>query len=94
MAVVTSFSHQTYQVLLCVIEAGIEIVGVLSEQAGHSLDDSRVQYGVVFIHRFDDADHSQNVVNRLLEQIGFALQPVLIAILDAILGRKMTIPIG
>ena len=80
--------------MLCVIEAGVEIVGVLSEQAGHSLDDSRVQYGVVFIHRFNDADQSQNVVNRLLEQIRLALQPVLIAILDAILGRKMTIPIG
>ena len=80
--------------MLCVIEAGVEIVGVLSEQAGYSLDDSRVQYGVVFIHRFNDADQSQNVVNRLLEQIGLALEPVLIAILDAILGRKMTIPIG
>ena len=80
--------------MLCVIEAGVEIVGVLSEQAGHPLDDSRVQYGVVFIHHFGDAGHSQNVVNRLLEQIGLALQPVLIAILDAILGRKMTIPIG
>ena len=66
--------------MLCVIEAGVEIVGVLSEQAGHSLDDSRVQYGVVFIHRFNDADQSQNSVNRLLEQIGLALEPVLIAI--------------
>ena len=66
--------------MLCVIEAGVEIVGVLSEQAGHPLDDSRVQYGVVFIHRFNDADQSQNVVNRLLEQIGLALEPVLIAI--------------
>jgi len=66
--------------LLCVIEAGVEIVGVLSEQAGHPLDDSRVQYGVVFIHRFNDAEQSQNVVNRLLEQIGLALEPVLIAI--------------
>ena len=66
--------------MLCVIEAGVEIVGVLSEQAGHSLDDSRVQYGVVFIHRFNDAEQSQNVVNRLLEQIGLALEPVLIAI--------------
>ena len=66
--------------MLCVIEAGVEIVGVLSEQAGHSLDDSRVQYGVVFIHRFNDADQSQNVANRLLEQIGLALEPVLIAI--------------
>ena len=66
--------------MLCVIEAGVEIVGVLSDQAGHSLDDSRVQYGVVFIHRFNDADQSQNVVNRLLEQIGLALEPVLIAI--------------
>ena len=66
--------------MLCVIEAGVEIVGVLSEQAGHSLDDSRVQYGVVFIHRFNDADQSQNVVNQLLEQIGVALEPVLIAI--------------
>jgi len=35
---------------------------------------------VAFIHRFDDADQSQNVVNRLLEQIGLALEPVLIAI--------------
>ncbi len=66
--------------MLWIIEAGVEIVGVLSEQAGHSLDDSRVQYGVVFIHRFNDADQSQNVVNRLLEQIGLALEPVLIAI--------------
>ena len=66
--------------MLCVIEAGVEIVGVLSEQAVHSFDDSRVQYGVVFIHRFNDADQSQNVVNRLLEQIGLALEPVLIAI--------------
>ena len=66
--------------MLCVIEAGVEIVGVLSEQAGHPLDDSRVQYGVVFIHRFNDAEQSQNVVNRLLEQIGLALEPVLIAI--------------
>tara|TARA_B100000678_G_C18011877_1_gene423097 strand:- start:249 stop:449 length:201 start_codon:yes stop_codon:yes gene_type:complete len=66
--------------LLWIIEAGVEIVGVLSEQAGHSLDDSRVQYGVVFIHRFNDADQSQNVANRLLEQIGLALEPVLIAI--------------
>ena len=66
--------------MLCVIEAGVEIVGVLSEQAGHSLDDSRVQYDVVFIRRFNDAGQSQNVVNRLLEQIGLALEPVLIAI--------------
>ena len=66
--------------MLWIIEAGVEIVGVLSEQAGHSLDDSRVQYGVVFIHRFNDADQSQNSVNRLLEQIGLALEPVLIAI--------------
>jgi hypothetical protein len=66
--------------LLCVIEAGVEIVGVLSEQAGHSLDDSRVQDRVAFIHRFGDADQSQNVVNRLIEQIGLALEPVLIAI--------------
>ena len=66
--------------MLCVIGAGVEIVGVLAEQAGHSLDDSRVQSGVAFIHRFDDADQSQNVVNRLLEQIGLALDPVLIAI--------------
>ena len=66
--------------MLCVIEVGVEIVGVLAEQAGHSLDDSRVQDGVAFIHRFDDADQSQNVVNRLLEQIGLALEPVLIAI--------------
>ena len=66
--------------MLCVIEAGVEIVGVLSEQAGHPLDDSRVQYGVVFIHRFNDAEQSQNVVNRLLEQIGLALDPGLIAI--------------
>ncbi|SUZ81246.1 uncharacterized protein METZ01_LOCUS34100 [marine metagenome] len=66
--------------MLWIIEAGVEIVGVLSEQAGHSLDDSRVQYGVVFIHRFNDADQSQNVANRLLEQIGLALEPVLIAI--------------
>jgi hypothetical protein len=44
--------------LLCVIGAGVEIVGVLAEQA----------------------DQSQNVVNRLLEQIGLALDPVLIAI--------------
>ena len=66
--------------MLCVIEAGVEIVGVLSEQAGHSLDDSRVQYRVAFIHRFDDADQSQNVVNRLLEQIELALDPDLIAI--------------
>jgi len=53
----------------------VEIVGVLAEQVGHSLDDSRVQYGVAFIHRFDDADQSQNVVDRLLEQIGLALDP-------------------
>ncbi|PKB70201.1 MAG: hypothetical protein BZY77_01025 [SAR202 cluster bacterium Io17-Chloro-G5] len=66
--------------MLCVIEAGVAIIGVLSEQAGHSLDDSRVQYGVAFIHRFNDANQSQNVVKRLLEQIGLALQPVLIAI--------------
>ena len=66
--------------MLCVIEAGVEIVGVLSEQAGHSLDDSRVQYRVAFIHRFDDADQSQNVVNRLLVRIGLALDPVLITI--------------
>ena len=66
--------------MLWIIEAGVEIVGVLSEQAGHSLDDSRVLYGVVFIHRFNDADQSQNVANRLLEQIGLALEPVLIAI--------------
>ena len=66
--------------MLWIIEAGVEIVGMLSEQAGHSLDDSRIQYGVVFIHRFNDADQSQNVANRLLEQIGLALEPVLIAI--------------
>ena len=66
--------------MLCVIEAGVEIVGVLSEQARHSLYDSRAQYGVVFIHRFNDADQSQNVVNRLIEQIGLALERVLIAI--------------
>jgi len=94
LAVVTSFSHPTYQVLLCVIEASIEIVGVLSEQAVHSFDDSRVQYGVVFIHRFDDADQSQNVVNRLFEQIGLALDPALIVIYDAILGREIAILIG
>ena len=80
--------------MLCVIEAGVEIVGVLSEQAGHSLDDSRVQYGVVFIRRFNDAGQSQNVVNRLFEQIGLALDPVLIVIYDAILGRKIAILIG
>ena len=80
--------------MLCVIEAGVAIIGVLSEQAGHSLDDSRVQYGVVFIHCFDDTDQSQNVVNRLFEQIGLALDPVLIVIYDAILGRKIAILIG
>ena len=80
--------------MLCVIEAGVEIVGVLSEQAGHSLYDSRAQYGVVFIHRFNDADQSQNVVNRLFEQIGLAFDPVLIVIYDAILGRKIAILIG
>ena len=80
--------------MLCVIAAGVEIIGVLSEQAGHSLDDSRVQYGVVFIHRFDDTDQSQNVVNRLFEQIGLALDPVLIVIYDAILGREIAILIG
>ena len=66
----------------------------VSRQAGNPLDDSRVQYGVVFIHRFDDTDQSQNVVNRLFEQIGLALDPVLIVIYDAILGRKIAILIG